>query len=309
MTDDAPPDADPGDASSSTAWSSIFRSAVESAFDAVLITGAELDHPGPRILYVNAAFLEMTGWPAEEIVGLTPRVLQGEGTDGRVLQRLRQALELGEAFDARTVNYRRDGSPFELEWRTAPIRDQHARITHYISIQRDVTAEKRLLDHLRQRADFDDLTATRTRRPAERMLKAEIKRCERHELDLGVVMFDIDWFKSINDEHGHPAGDEVLMQMTRLVRRRLRENDLLARWGGEECLMVLPHTAAEGARATAEAVRRIIEEATFVGGIAATISAGAAAYTTGDTPDTLIQRADAALYAAKEAGRDRVEIG
>lgn len=287
-------------------WPTIFRSAVESAYDAVLITDAELERPGPRILYVNPAFTEMTGWPAEDIVGRTPRVLQGEETDPQVLQRLRRALERGEAFDARTVNYRRDGSPFELEWRTAPMRDTEGRITHYISIQRDVTAEQRLMNRLQRQAEFDDLTAVHTRQPAQSVLRAEIKRAERHGVPVSVIIFDIDHFKAVNDEHGHPAADKVLQQMTRLVLRRLRENDLLARWGGEEFLVVLPHTAVEGAREAAEAIRGLIEQAVFVDAIDITVSLGVAAYAPGDTPERLVERADEALYAAKREGRNRV---
>jgi len=289
-----------------TDWAPIFREAIEAAYDAVLITEAEIDRPGPRIIYVNPAFTEMTGWPSAEILGLTPRVLQGDQTDRHVLARLREALERGEAFDARAVNYRRDGMPFELEWRTAPIRNAEDRITHYISIQRDVTAETRLLNRLQQQAEFDDLTAAHTRRPAEKSLQAEIKRAERHEANLSVVLFDIDHFKAINDAHGHPAADEVLKQMTRIVTRRLRENDLLARWGGEEFLVVLPHTATEGAADAAEALRQLIEQAVFIHRIRMTVSFGVTTYAPGDTPQGLVERADAALYAAKEAGRNQV---
>lgn len=289
-----------------TDWSAIFRSAVESAYDAVLITDAELEAPGPRIVYANPAFTEMTGWPAEEIVGRTPRVLQGSDTDPQVLQRLRAALEQGHSFDARAVNYRRDGTAFELEWRTAPMRDADGRITHYIAIQRDVTAEQRLMSRLQRQADFDDLTAVHTRRPAEGLLRVEIERAERHGVPLAVLMLDIDRFKPVNDEHGHPIADEVLQQLTRLITRRLREHDLLARWGGEEFLIVLPHTGLEGAHETAEAVRELIEQAVFVDRIRITLSIGVTACTEGDTPDSLVERADAALYAAKEAGRNRV---
>ncbi len=287
-------------------WSAIFRSAIESAYDAVLITDAELDLPGPRVLYVNAAFTEMTGWPAEEIIGRTPRVLQGAETNPQVLRRLREALEAGRSFDARAINYRYDGTAFHLEWRTAPIRDARGRITHYMSIQRDVTAEQRLMGRLQQLADFDDLTAVHTRHPAENTLKVEIKRAERHGVPLTVIMLDIDHFKAVNDKHGHACGDDVLQQMTRLISGRLRESDLLARWGGEEFLAVLPHTAIEGAREAAEAIRGLVEQAVFIDEIGITLSLGVAAHMPGDTPGSLVKRADDALYAAKAAGRNRV---
>lgn len=290
----------------STDWSAIFRSAIESAYDAVLITDAQLEPPGPRVLYVNPAFTEMTGWVAQEIIGRTPRVLQGEDTDPQALRRLREALKEGRSFDTRAVNYRRDGTAFTLEWRTAPMRDASGRITHYIAIQRDVTAEKRLMSRLQHLADFDDLTAVHTRRPAESALKAEFERVERHGVPLAVIMLDIDNFKPVNDEHGHACGDNVLQQMTRLISRRLRENDLLARWGGEEFLVVLPHTAFEGAQEVAEAVRALVEQAVFVDRVGITLSLGVAAHKPGDTLESLLERADEAVYAAKAAGRNRV---
>jgi len=290
-------------------WAHIFFSAVESAFDAILITDAQLDHPGPYIVYVNDAFTDMTGWSAEAIVGKSPRVLQGEKTDGDVLKRLRKALDRGEPFDARAVNYRRDGTPFELEWRTAPIRDAEGRTTHYIAVQRDVTAEQRLMGRLQRLADFDDLTATLNRRPAEQTLRSEIKRAERHGTPLSTIMLDLDHFKAINDTHGHPAADEVLKQLVRLISRRLRESDVMARWGGEEFLLVLPETDAAGAAQLAEATRAIIEDATFVYGIDVTISLGVTAYVNGDSVAAMIERADSALYEAKEGGRNRVRVG
>ncbi len=290
-------------------WSFIFRSAVESAYDAVLITDAELTAPGPHILYVNKAFTEMTGWSAEEIIGQSPRILQGPETDPEVLTRLRRALEHGESFDARAINYRRDGSAFQLEWRTAPIPDAEDRITHYISIQRDVTAEERIRSRLQQRADFDDLTGVLRRASAEQAIQGEIKRAGRYGTPFSLILFDIDHFRTINDEHGHAAADEVLKQLTRVITTRLREHDHFARWGGDEFLLVLPHTSSDGAEPLAQALHARAANATFVDHITITLSMGIAEYAEGDTPQQLIERADEGLYAAREAGRNSLGTG
>jgi len=287
-------------------WSAIFQSAVESAYDAVLITDADLEAPGPRILYVNAAFVGMTGWSREEVLGQTPRILQGEQTDPEVLLRLRRALERGESFDARAINYRRDGSAFHLEWRTAPIRDAQGLVTHYISIQRDVTADERMRARLQQRADSDDVTGVLRRAPAEQAIGAEMERARRHGSPFSVILFDIDGFKTINDEHGHGPADEVLKQLTQLVTTRLRENDYFARWGGDEFVIVLPHTVCDGAVQLAHALQERLAGATFVDHIEVTLSVGVTEYTDGDTLGTLIKRADEALYAAKWGGRNQV---
>lgn len=123
----------------------LLESAVEQATDAVVITeGAPLEQPGPRITYVNQAFTEMTGYGAEEVVGQTPRILQGPATQSRVLDRLRRRLEEGNSFDGEAINYRKDGTPFVNEWSISPITNEDDEITHWLWIQRDVTEEREI---------------------------------------------------------------------------------------------------------------------------------------------------------------------
>ena len=122
----------------------LLGSAVEQSKESIAITDAELDLPGPRIIFVNPAFTQMTGYTAEEVIGKTPRILQGPRTDKTVLHRLRQNLRLGETFEGETVNYRKDGKEFDLEWQIAPLRDAGGKTTHFVSIQRDITARKQL---------------------------------------------------------------------------------------------------------------------------------------------------------------------
>ena len=121
----------------------LLNSAVLQSREGILITDAELDLPGPRIIFVNPAFTKMTGYTAEEVIGKTPRILQGPRTDKAVLDRLRQNLERGEVFEGEAINYRKDGTEFDLEWQIAPIRDAGGTITHFLAIQRDITERKR----------------------------------------------------------------------------------------------------------------------------------------------------------------------
>ena len=121
----------------------LLNSAVLQSKESVLITDAQLDLPGPRILFVNPAFTSMTGYTAEEVIGKTPRILQGPRTDRRVLQRLRENLEKRESFEGETINYRKDGSEFILEWQIAPIRNAGGETTHFVAIQRDITERHR----------------------------------------------------------------------------------------------------------------------------------------------------------------------
>ncbi|MFB6099583.1 MAG: PAS domain S-box protein, partial [Salinibacter sp.] len=121
----------------------LLSEAVDQAKEAVLITEAEpLEEPGPRIVYVNEAFEEMTGYPEDEVLGETPRILQGPETDRDVLDSLQEALEAGEEWQGETVNYRKDGEPLRVQWNVAPVRNGNGEIEHWVSVQRDVTAER-----------------------------------------------------------------------------------------------------------------------------------------------------------------------
>ncbi len=115
--------------------------ALQRLHEAFIVTDADLDEPGPRILYANPAFTKMTGYTWPELVGRTPRILQGPETDHRVLKNLRSCLELGETFEGETFNYRKDGARFVMRWYIEPIRNAAGEITHFFGIQRDVTAE------------------------------------------------------------------------------------------------------------------------------------------------------------------------
>jgi len=135
----------------------LFRQLVEQANDAIVITeAAPLDEPGPRIEYVNPAFEEMTGYDADELLGRTPRILQGADTDRVVLKSLREALENGEAWEGETVNYQKDQRPYQLRWSVAPVRDEDGEIKRWMSIQRDVTEEREREGELRRQRNLLD---------------------------------------------------------------------------------------------------------------------------------------------------------
>jgi len=122
----------------------LLGSAVEQSNESILITDSVLDLPGPRILFANPAFMRMTGYAPSEVLGKTPRMLQGPHTDRSVLRRLRHDLERGHVFQGESINYRKDGTEYPLEWQVAPIRDEGGTITHFVATQRDITERKRL---------------------------------------------------------------------------------------------------------------------------------------------------------------------
>jgi len=118
---------------------SLLESAIKNDYDSILITELNLDKPGPKIVYVNDGFTKMTGYNREEVIGKTPRILQGEKTDQHVLDRLRKRLIEGQAFFGHTVNYKKDGTEFVNQWDIHPLTNSEGEITHWVSYQRDIT--------------------------------------------------------------------------------------------------------------------------------------------------------------------------
>jgi PAS domain S-box-containing protein len=112
---------------------------LEEMTESVLVTTTELDRPGPLIIYVNPAFERMTGWSREDVLGKSPRILQGPKTDPSIFKDMRDLLNRGEPWQGQTINYRKDGSEFVMEWSIVPIRDDHGKLHRYLAVQRDVT--------------------------------------------------------------------------------------------------------------------------------------------------------------------------
>jgi len=159
---------------------------------------------------------------------------------------------------------------------------------------------------LEQKATTDALTGLRNRQFLDRQLSLEISRAERHQTPMAFIIFDIDHFKTINDRFGHLAGDEVLKTLGEIVGKSIRNLDLLARWGGEEFVVLLPGSTLEPAMQAAEKLRRLIAKHPFAIRERITCSFGVSDYREGDTPEKITARADDALYAAKAAGRNVV---
>jgi len=137
---------------------SLLESAIRSDYDSILITELSLEKPGPKIVYVNNGFTKMTGYSLEEVIGKTPRILQGQKTDRAVLDKLKERLKEGQAFFGHTVNYKKDGTEFINQWDIHPLTNSEGEITHWVSYQHDITerkqCEKKLFD---TNIDFDDL--------------------------------------------------------------------------------------------------------------------------------------------------------
>ncbi len=157
-------------------------------------------------------------------------------------------------------------------------------------------------------ANTDALTQLANRRHAERVMEDEVERAERYGRPLATVLFDLDYFKNVNDAFGHEAGDRVLSEVRDLLRQRLRDSDVLARWGGEEFLLISPEMRLPEAARLAERLRRLVELHDFGTGGSLTASFGVAERREGETAAELVRRADEAMYAAKRDGRNTVRL-
>ncbi|MDH1290593.1 diguanylate cyclase [Comamonas terrigena] len=410
--------------------SDLLQVALEQSFNAVMITNAERGGGGPVIVYCNAALCAMTGYSEAELLGQSPRMLQGPATDRAVLDRLRHCLEQGLFFEGAAINYRKNGEAYHLEWNISPVRDGAGEIRYFVSVQRDVSErvqadqERNLLAQalnasndailitddtwtivyanqacealtgyarsellgqspmllrsgmhepgfyealqacllrgegfrgtfinrhkngslyyaeqsiaalhnsagkishyvgvskditpqvqretvLREQASRDKLTGLLNRHAGE----YELQHCQMHALasgqGFGLILGDLDHFKRINDSWGHRTGDLVLKSVAAMLLQSVRSTDYVVRWGGEEFLVILPDVTLEMAQELAERIRSSVQGYSVPNAGHCSISLGVGVWQLGEAEESLLQRIDAALYASKERGRNRVTL-
>ena len=202
---------------------------------------------------------------------------------------------------------------FEEETIT-PVLDTQGNVTHFIAIKLDITTRKQAESDLKRLARTDTLTGVNNRRHLFELAEHEFDVARRYGHPLSVIMFDLDHFKSINDTFGHALGDRMLERVTHIMRSQLRDVDLIGRYGGEEFLIMLPVTGAQQACLLAERIRSRVEAfriETEKGTAFVTLSIGIAEmfHEPQETAvENVIRRADEAMYAAKQAGRNRTVI-
>lgn len=233
----------------------------------------------------------------------------------------REAVKLADPLDRQRL-----GSAFELTLQEgsaeieAGLRDHNRQLVHYLftcnrvrlqggtflaGFGVDISERKRLERELARQASHDHLTGLYNRWKFEEVLQLELERARRYGTQFSVMMFDIDHFKRVNDEFGHDVGDRVLQGIGALVGQQVRRTDILARWGGEEFMLLLSETGLDHARQLAESTRMRVGEADFPRCGRLTISLGVTEYRPGETLLAMLKRVDNALYSAKRGGRNR----
>lgn len=273
-----------------------------------------------RTLYWNEAASRFTGHPAEEVLGrpASDPKLWYEDAEGVPLRADdfpgSRSLREGRAADRMLLLRRRDGERIPVEARCSPVRDEEGAVAGVLVVLRDATsaaALERALRQARLAAESDPLTGLANRRALDRMLdlRLRVQVCEGRPFCL--ILADLDRFKSVNDGWGHVVGDRALAAFADMLRGQSRAEDLVARFGGEEFVVLLPDATLEVATRVAERLRAATPSATPPELAPRRLSAsfGVVEAALGEAPSQLLHRADAALYRAKSAGRDRVEIG
>jgi diguanylate cyclase (GGDEF)-like protein len=265
--------------------------------------------PGDDIRFAFSGTGQFLGWNADQLLGRDIKDLvhpddARESARWPSLSVLRHRMRKAEG-GFRWVDSRCRTLADASGGRLCVSRDVH---DEELARRRAEDAERRGLE-LERLARTDVLTGLANRRQAQEFLTRESRRADRHGYSLSVALLDIDHFKSVNDRFGHPVGDRVLAQAGRQLRRSLRDEDLVARWGGEEFLVVLPHVPLASALICTERLRHCVARPAERGepleqGVV-TLSAGVAELQRGEAWHELIDRADRALYRAKAEGRDR----
>ena len=281
---------------------------IESTQDGILVV-----NQFRKVIYINSRFRQMWHLGQEAREG---------ANEAKLLQSIRDQLadpggfmETVEALYAsdhkalKSVEFR-DGRIYEVF--TAPLISD-AQVVGRIWSFRDITERKNMENELVRLAATDNLTGLLNRRVFLEKLEAEMHRCKRYDNTATVMMLDLDYFKSVNDTYGHAGGDIVLNEFARLLRENTRSTDVLSRLGGEEFAILLPETTLSAAMPLAQRILHSTRKsvvATDAGEIRFTVSIGLAQLHANDTrTDQLLAKADAALYRAKDNGRDRAEVG
>jgi diguanylate cyclase (GGDEF)-like protein/PAS domain S-box-containing protein len=290
-----------------------FQKCVNHLNDAIIITEARPTHsPGPRILWANDIFYESTGYQPSEIIGQSPRILQGPLTDKSVLKRLSIALENWEVCRVEVLNYKKDGTIFWNEFEVTPIANETGWFTHWISVQRDVTERKIVEEKLIYQSSHDELTGLVNRREFERRAEELLASMVDGRSAHAACYIDLDQFKVVNDTCGHAAGDELLRQLGALLKKSIRKGDTLSRLGGDEFGVLIKNCSIEDSFKVASYIKSIIENYRYIyEGQSFRVSASMGLVPIFDAKTTLsllLKNADAACYLAKDYGRNRIHI-
>jgi diguanylate cyclase (GGDEF)-like protein/PAS domain S-box-containing protein len=282
--------------------------AIEQCHDAIFITDTD-----GIIEYANFALTELTGYSREELVGAKPNIWKSNKTDSKIYDDLWQTIISGEVWTGEILNRKKNGEFYWSLENISPILNVRGKITHYLGSQKDVTDIRTLNKQLILHAKYDSLTGLINRREFERRLEHIVTNPNKKpDVEHALFFMDLDQFKVVNDTCGHTAGDELLRQLSKVLREKVQNKDTVARIGGDEFAILMENCTIEQAYIVANKLLDAVhnfhfqwEKQTFRIGVSiGLIPIKDSEYNTTE----LLKNADSACYIAKEQGRNRTHV-
>jgi len=259
------------------------------------------------ITYVNEALTRHSGYKKVELIGNTNNLFKSNQHDTNFYKQMYGAIKNKQSYQATFINAKKSGEIYYEDQTITPVLDEESdEVKYFISTSRDITEHVKMQEQLEALATTDTLTGIKNRYSTTQEIENEIKRVRRYKSSFSLMMFDIDFFKKVNDTYGHDIGDYVLKEFTTIVSRSIRDTDVFGRWGGEEFILLAPNEDLDGAMTLAEKVRKNIELFEFKTVKHITVSIGMTICNNFADKEELLKIVDNALYEAKENGRNNV---
>ncbi|MEW5755388.1 MAG: EAL domain-containing protein [Pseudomonadota bacterium] len=279
----------------------------ENTVEGVMITDDQA-----RIVAVNQAFTEITGYQEEEVLGKNPRLLRSDHHDAAFFDAMWDTLRREGAWRGEIWNRRKNGEVFPVWQAISAIKDDKDQVINYVSVFSDISSLKQAQQRLNYLAQHDPLTGLPNRLLFEDRLSQAIQRAAREQLLAAVMFIDLDRFKNINDSLGHAVGDALLKETAQRLRETIRKEDTVARLGGDEFVIIAEafHEAADAAQLARKLIEAfaqpfLIKEHE----LHMTLSIGISLYPRdGDDIASLLKHADIALYRVKQSGRNNFQF-
>lgn len=279
--------------------------------------GIMITDPNGKILRVNQAFIDTTGYSAAEVIGQNPRMLQSGRHDAAFYQAMWSTILNTGKWNGEIWDKRKNGEIYPQSTNITAIRDNKQKITHYVNVSRDITHLKKSEEEIHQLAFYDQLTGLPNRRLLLDRLQQAIATSMRNSRHSALLFLDLDHFKNINDTQGHSMGDQLLIEVAHRLQNCVREGDTVARLGGDEFVIVLEGLSSEVDEAAsltelvAEKVRLELGRPYVLNAYEclSTVSIGISLFLGHqENMESLLQHADVALYQAKTAGRNAIRF-
>ncbi len=274
--------------------------------EALVITDADA-----IIIDVNEAFVAMAGYDRDEIIGKKPKILKSGRHDRKFYKNMWQDIINKGHWQGEIWDRRKNGEIYPKLLSISAVTDDENKIRNYVALSRDITAIKETEKKLEDLANYDALTGLPNRLMFNNRLVHDIAMAEREDLELGIILLDLDGFKSVNDSLGHPAGDQLLVKVAQRLKNSIRKSDTVARLGGDEFVLILTSSNKNSIAMTANKILDILCAPYNISGHETVISAslGVTLFPAdGTDPVVLLKNADTAMYHAKENGKKNIRF-